>query len=295
MAISYNIFTEPRKGVVSHTAISKLLAEEILVHQWIGLVCNEMIPASVQAIPAMIKWPGSGEPHETGYALAHGNTVWNVLQNDIVRARRFADGMQFLQSHPSFSLEYLADALAWNTNGAPKNFVDIGGSRGYISIALAQRYPGLKCYVQDTPETLQGALAPNGLEDRVQFSVHNFFAAQTIKDADVYFMRSILHDWSDKYALEIIRNLIPALKVGAKVIVNEVCLPEPNTIPAYHDQLLRGYDLAMFQQFNSPERDAADWKALFHTADNRFKLARIVSLPGSILSVIEFVWEAGDL
>lgn len=51
----------------------------------------------------------------------------------------------------------------------------------------------------------------------------------------------------------------------------------------------------MFQQFNSRERDAADWKALFQTADTRFKLARIVSLPGSILSVIEFVWGAGDV
>lgn len=239
MAISYNVFTEPRKGVVAHSAISKLLSEERLVHQWVGLVCNEMIPSSVQAIPAMIKWPGSGEPHETGYALAHGDTVWNVLQKDAVRGRRFADGMQYLQSHPSFSLEYLIDALAWNKDGAPKTFVDIGGSRGSISIALAQRYPELQCYVQDTPETLQGVLAPNGLEDRVQFSAHDFLAPQTIKDADVYFMRSILHDWSDKYALKIISNLIPALRDGAKVIVNEVCLPEPNTIPAYHDQLLR--------------------------------------------------------
>jgi hypothetical protein len=52
----------------------------------------------------------------------------------------------------------------------------------------------------------------------------------------------------------------------------------------------RGYDLAMLQQFNSRERDAAEWEALFKEADERFKLDRIVSLPWSILSVIEFRW-----
>ena len=56
--------------------------------------------------------------------------------------------------------------------------------------------------------------------------------------------------------------------------------------------MIRGYDLAMLEQFNSRERDAADWEALFAKADGGFRLARCVSVPGSILSVIEFEWLA---
>lgn len=48
----------------------------------------------------------------------------------------------------------------------------------------------------------------------------------------------------------------------------------------------------MQQQFNSQERDAAEWETLFKSVDERFGLERVVSLPGSMLSIIEFVWLA---
>ena len=43
-------------------------------------------------------------------------------------------------------------------------------------------------------------------------------------------MRSILHDWADKYAVRILQALVPALKRGARVLVHELVLPEPNTL-----------------------------------------------------------------
>lgn len=239
VAVSNNIFVEPQKGTIAHTAISKLLAEDVLVREWVGLVCVEMLPAAFQTVPAMLKWPASKEADQTGFALAHGDSFWALIRKEPSRARRFAAGMQSLQSHPAFDIGHLIKSLDWDTTGIPGSLVDIGGSQGYVSAALLRQYPQLKCYVQDVPEVLHGAEAPEELGDRLQFLAHDFFAEQTVKHADVYLLRSVLHDWSDKYAAEIIRNLIPALKNGAKVIVNEVCLPEPNTVPAYHEQLLR--------------------------------------------------------
>jgi hypothetical protein len=51
-----------------------------------------------------------------------------------------------------------------------------------------------------------------------------------------------------------------------------------------------GYDLVMKQLFNSKERDAKEWEALFSAADPRFQLRRITCSPGSILAVIEATW-----
>ena len=51
----------------------------------------------------------------------------------------------------------------------------------------------------------------------------------------------------------------------------------------------------MKQNFNSRERDADDWADLLRVADPRFKLKGIKCSPGSILSVIEIVWEDGLL
>ena len=48
----------------------------------------------------------------------------------------------------------------------------------------------------------------------------------------------------------------------------------------------------MKAKFNSKERDADDWAALFKAADPRFKVRRVSCSPGSILSIIEAVWQA---
>ena len=240
MAIANHVFDEPEKGFIQHTAVSRLIAENETVNQWLGLVCDELWPLGPRTIPAISKWPGSGEPDQTAFGLANNGSFWDALKTDPPRAQRFADGMKFLQSHPAFSLDHLFESLAWDTADCPQTLVDVGGSQGSISGALLHRYARLRtCYVQDAPEVLQGAAAPSDLRDRLVFSAHNFFTEQPLKNADVYFLRSILHDWSDKYALEIIRKLIPALKPGARIIVNEVCLPEPNSLPSYHEQLLR--------------------------------------------------------
>lgn len=241
MATANHIFHEPRKGVIGHTAMSKLLVQEPHVHEWVGLVCDEMWPSGTRTIDAMMKWPGSQEPQHTAISLNSptGESMWDILRQDPKRARRFAEGMMFLQSHPVFSPNHLVNDLEWETDGRPSVMVDIGGLHGSIAIELLRRFPALKCVIEDLPEMISGAVAPSDLEARLEFRAHDFFTEQPVKNADMYFMRSILHDWSDKYAVLILRNLIPALKPGARVIINEVCLPEPNTLPAYQEQLLR--------------------------------------------------------
>jgi hypothetical protein len=55
---------------------------------------------------------------------------------------------------------------------------------------------------------------------------HDFFTEQPVKDADIYLLRFILHNWSDSYCIDILRRLVPALKDGARVLVNDIVLPD---------------------------------------------------------------------
>ena len=48
----------------------------------------------------------------------------------------------------------------------------------------------------------------------------------------------------------------------------------------------RAFDLAMKAIQNAKERDAEDWKILFQTADERFKVGEIGKPEGSNLSLI---------
>lgn len=64
-AINNDIFTEPRKGVVAHNAVSRVLSENKGALDLVTVNGDELWQAGSQAINAMVKWPGSQEPNET--------------------------------------------------------------------------------------------------------------------------------------------------------------------------------------------------------------------------------------
>ena len=134
---------------------------------------------------------------------------------------------------------HVIEAFDWSsiTDGT---VVDIGGSNGATMAALSERYPSLHCIVQDLSSTV-ARRPPLSLhrKDGVSFMAHDFFHEQPCKQADVYFFRLVLHDWSDEHATQILRALIPALKPGCHILLNEWCLPEPNTVSLLEERRLR--------------------------------------------------------
>jgi hypothetical protein len=68
---------------------------------------------------------------------------------------------------------------------------------------------------------------------------HDFFTPQPVKDADIYLYRWIFHNWDDEKSISILRNLIPALKKGAMILVNDGCLPVSGTGRRNDEQLAR--------------------------------------------------------
>ena len=95
---------------------------------------------------------------------------------------------------------------------------------------FARQVPSAKVIVQDI--TVEGFAMGEEivskdpqLKGRVEFMKHDFFTPQTVT-ADVYFFRHILHDWPDDECIKILRQLLPALKDGSRVLVSEGVLPE---------------------------------------------------------------------
>lgn len=64
-AIVKGIFSEPRAGVVAHNAVSRLLAEDQVIHDWVGASTDDLWQGAAQTCNALAKWPGSQEPNET--------------------------------------------------------------------------------------------------------------------------------------------------------------------------------------------------------------------------------------
>lgn len=200
--------------------------------------------------------------------------------------------------------------------------VDVGGSAGSTSVALARAAPGLKFVVQDRPEMIRGAkeTIPADVTGRIEFMVHDFFTVQRVS-ADVYLFRYIFHDRSDQHAIKILRATVPALRPGSRIVVNDSLVPEPKTLSPPKERTVRyghcpaaplpfcpshptlykfrgvadtvthsDMDMTMLSLYNSWEREKKVWERLFQEADARSKDIRIWVPDGATLAIIEAVW-----
>ncbi|KAI4261944.1 MAG: hypothetical protein L6R42_002870 [Xanthoria sp. 1 TBL-2021] len=293
--MAFRIFQEPSEGIVRHTTASKTLADTPLLRQWMGMVSEELWPAATKTVEALTKWPGSEEPNHAGFNIAHDTdaTIFDEISKYPDRDRRYADAMTFGSNGAGLEAHHILKGYDWRSLGEI-TVVDVGGSHGTLSIAMAQAFPSLRCVVQDRSEVIGSGQdnLPSDLHDRVSFMAHDFFEEQPLRGAEVYMLRWILHDWSDKYAARILQKLVPALKPGAKVIVLEQVLPLAGELSKYQEKAYRSMDLTMLATHNGKERDMEDWKQLFKMADLGYEITSVTKPRDSRLSIIEATWRS---
>lgn len=231
--MSSHIFTSPTPDTVAHTATSRLLVVSPDFHDGIGLQVDELAPVAAKTVEAVRKFRDSGEPHETAFALQNGMPIFEALGKYPERGRRFGAAMRCYTKGEGYDLRHLVEGCDWTSMDRPGAVVvDVGGGHGSVSQALARSTKHIQYVVQDLPGTVEQAkkeLPSDGdLKGRIEFQEHDFFTEQPLQGADVYLMRWILHDWSDVYAVKILRNLVPALeqKKDSRIVVFEYVLPE---------------------------------------------------------------------
>lgn len=195
--------------------------------------------------------------------------------------------MQFFSSSEGYGIESLVEGHPWGKLGKG-TVVDVGGANGFASAAISKAFPDLKLVVQDiriTEETRVDYPDPN-----IEWMVHDYFTTQPIVGADVYFYRFVFHNLYDEKAIEVLRAAIPALKPGAKILINDECLSEPGKVRWRNERAARGLDAIMLACMNGREREAGDLERLFKQADERFKFISAGIAPRSRSWLIEAKW-----
>ena len=116
----------------------------------------------------------------------------------------------------------------------------VGGSSGFLSIALAQEYPELSFEVQDYEHTVKEGAAqlPSSLADRVKFVPHNFFDPQP-STGDIYILRHICHNWSNANSVKIIQQIVQAMKPTSRIILVEVVVVPPKVVNPVQERYMR--------------------------------------------------------
>ena len=129
------------------------------------------------------------------------------------------------------------------------------------------------------------------IKKRIRFEAHDYFTPQPARGAAVYLLRFILHDNSDTAAVNILKSIVPALRPGDRIIINDATLPEPNTMPKGEERILRIVDLDVMAILNAREREVGEWKTLLARTSKRMKLRNVLKPQGSVISILEVVFE----
>jgi hypothetical protein len=197
--MAYYIFREPTPGVIAHTALSKALIDIPPMISLVGFLSQELWASSTRMVDAMTKWPGSEEPNQAGFSLANNTELpmFDFIKSDPRRAQQMGAAMEMMHSDPGYDIKYVLDNFPWGA-AAQGILVDVGGGTGTITAEIARYDPKMRCIVQDLPAVIEEAAVPEDLKDgeRLRFMAHDFFEVQPVKEADVYYLRWILHDVS---------------------------------------------------------------------------------------------------
>ncbi|KAI8944914.1 O-methyltransferase-like protein [Xylaria longipes] len=275
-AMTNHIFREDEDGLVAHTAASRVLRENVLLTNLVGILTEELFPGAPHTLDALVKFDGFHAPEHSGFSLGHHTDkgLYDELREYPDRAQRFAGAMSGFAAVQD--LMPLSKGWDWAAVDARKGtVVDIGGGWGPVCIGLAREHPNIKFVVQDFGDVIAEGPdhVPADLKERITFQSYNFLEQeQPIADADVYYLRAILHNWPDPYCVKILKHILPSLSKGAHILVQDWVLGDPWTLPPYTEKYFRSWDLNMTTFFGSRERTLADWEQLIKGADDRLSV-----------------------
>ncbi|ERF73790.1 hypothetical protein EPUS_09284 [Endocarpon pusillum Z07020] len=275
---------------VIHTASSALLLRNHAMMDWYGHCVEEMFPASAKIAEALEKYQGSTAAEDSAFCLAFNTKepIYKFLEQHPDRQARFFGAMEGVGKDPGHSLQHVVNGYPWAELG---NATIVGGSSGFMSVALAKAHPNLtKLVVQDYKHTIEEGAAqlPSELSGRVEFMAHNFFDPQPTTKADVYIMRHICHNWSTENCAKIIREIVPVMKPGSKILLIEVVvMPSNMEESSVAERYMRNVDVTMLQMLNTQERSEPEWREVVRAVDSCLELTRIFKPKGSWDSIIE--------
>jgi hypothetical protein len=144
---------------------------------------------------------------------------------------------------------------------------DIGAGKGHLLYAVLKENPHLQGIHFDLPEVIAAIPAP---PPRVELQPGSFF--DSVPKADIYLMKSILHDWSDEKAIEILQKCHSSIPERSVLYVIEPVMIETET----HDYA-KLMDVLMLTVTGGRERSLDQYKALFEKAG--FVLENVLSTP----------------
>lgn len=146
---------------------------------------------------------------------------------------------------------------------ADDHVVDVGGGHGGLLVGLLRRHPEVTGALFDQPAIVDQASSewPTELTARTAFVAGDFFESVPVS-ADVFVLKSVLHDWTDDQSVTILRHCAASMSDRSRLLVIERLLDDPE---ADHAATVR-LDLHMMAVTGGRERTRAAYEQLMGAA-----------------------------
>lgn len=121
-------------------------------------------------------------------------------------------------------------------------------------------------------------LLTDDVRNRVSFSRASFFEPQPYKGASAYLIRQCTHNWADHDVVTMFRSVVPGLEgspEGTPLLINDIVLPEPGTVPRYWEREMRQADMVMLVSFGAKQRTKQEFEKLLKEADERYEIRKV--------------------
>ncbi|RPA91906.1 S-adenosyl-L-methionine-dependent methyltransferase [Choiromyces venosus 120613-1] len=272
-----DVFVETAPGHFAHTGGS---ADITAMDPMIGHLTEESFSSGphVSDVLRENNWAVPEDSRKTAFSRAY-NTNKNyfeyVYSDNKPMGTRFGKAMQSMSNAGG-----PANIVALYTplESAPKGttLVDIGGGIGHVAVAAAQKFPNIKCVVQDigmvVGEGRDGL--PEELKGRVEFQENDFLKEQLIGGPGVYYyLRHILHDNPDPACRDILSHIVNVMDSSSRILIDESIVDE--RMGPDGDKFAVIMDLQMLVMCNSKERTEAQWAALLKSTDERLVVEKV--------------------
>jgi len=243
-----------------------------------GELLRSKHPQSVRAFALCMGAPFVWQPWgelctaiQTGkpaFDRVHGESFFAYLGQQPEEAAVFDAAMTSLSSSELPAILAAYDFTSLTT------IVDVGGGQGALLRGILERYPHITGVLFDLLSVVAEAhdLKDSAVAERCAFVGGDMFRSIPT-GGDAYILRSILHDWSDAEALQILHNCRQAIADHGKLLVVELLLTPPNA-----PDFAKWLDLNMLVMLTGRERSEAEFRELYAAAG--FQLTRIIPLGG---------------
>lgn len=268
---SLGVFAEDDAGRFGLTPLAECLRSDVPGSQraWAIMACGPSFWSSWAELLHSVR------TGETAFPKVHGMSNWEYRAQHPEEAAVFDAAMT---ANTALQSAAVAGGYDFSKFGV---LADVGGGQGLLLATILARNPSMRGILFDQPQVVTGApelLARAGVADRCDVVGGDFFESVP-GGADAYLLKSVIHDWDDKQAVEILRACRSAMTAGAKLLLVEYIIRPGNTPdPA------KFIDLLMLVMNGGRERTADDFSRLLAAAG--FRLSNVAPTGGA-LSVIE--------